>query len=204
MLQSMKKNGLRLSVFALGCTAAIVFTHVGTNDQIATQQQEKLAATLNQMLPNGSFTNELTSDCHMFSDPLLGDSNPHQIYIAKNDDSISGYIVDSIAPDGYSGKIHLLTGITSDGSVHRVEVLEHHETPGLGDKIDRDKSSWLDSFAHKNKSAAWAVKKDGGEFDSFTGATITPRAIVKQIKNVVTLIDTQSEAINQSALCEEK
>jgi hypothetical protein len=98
----------------------------------------------------------------------------------------------------------LITSDATAGEVQRVEVLEHHETPGLGDKIDRNKGNWLDSFTHKHlqneADSSWAVKKDGGQFDSFTGATITPRAIVKQLKNVLLLV-RHPEVIEQAPAC---
>lgn len=205
MLVSMKKNGLRLSLFALGCTAAIVFTQLKTEHVIADQQQGKLNQLLEKMLPSGSYDNALSQSCHVVSSPLLGDNKPHHVYLATQNNQVTGYIINTTAPDGYSGSIFLLAGITSQGIVHRIEVLDHRETPGLGDKIDRNKSNWLDSFSgHSANDTAWAVKKDGGQFDSFTGATITPRAVVKAAKGVLDLISNQPELIGQSPVCEVK
>ncbi len=202
MLKSMQKNGLRLSLYALACTGVILLTDYSTHGVIAEQQKNMLQQTLGKMLPAGSYNNTLTDECHMLTHPYLGNTRPHPVYIAKKDSVISGYIVESIAPDGYSGSIKLLTGINAAGEVERVEVLEHHETPGLGDKIDRNKGNWLDSFNHQSLSTAnWAVKKDGGQFDSFTGATITPRAVVKELKNVLLLVQQHSDLIQQAPAC---
>lgn len=204
MLKSMQKNGVRLSLFALVCTGAIVLTNVKTEDTIATQQQHKLAKLLDQMLPANSYNNQLSNSCRLVSSPLLGDTKAHRAYIATQDGKLTGVVIETVAPDGYSGKIQLLAGISETGVVHRVEVLEHHETPGLGDKIDRNKSDWLDHFAGSSASTQWAVKKDGGEFDSFTGATITPRAIVKATKHALDFVTSDPTMFTQAPECEAK
>lgn len=204
MLKSMQKNGLRLSMFALACTGLIVATDYSTHDAIVAQQQSMQQQILGKMLPADSYDNAIANDCHLLTSPYLGNTKSHPVYVARKGNTISGYIIESVAPDGYSGSIHLLTGVSVNGDVQRVEVLEHHETPGLGDKIDRNKGNWLDSFTHKHlqneTDSSWAVKKDGGQFDSFTGATITPRAIVKQLKNVLLLVQ-HPELIEQAPAC---
>jgi len=93
-------------------------------------------------------------------------------------------VLEAIAPDGYSGKITLLIAIVN-GELAGVRVVSHNETPGLGDYIDAAKSDWIKQFDHASlthpDSSAWKVKKDGGRFDYMTGATITPRAVVKAV-----------------------
>lgn len=204
MLKSMQKNGLRLSMFALACTGLIVATDYSTRDTILLQQQTLKQQILGLMLPAGSYDNDLTSSCHTLTTPYLGNTKPHPIYIARKNNEVSGYIIESVAPDGYSGSIRILSGVNVHGEIERVEILEHHETPGLGDKIDRNKGNWLDGFTHKKLQSetdiSWAVKKDGGQFDSFTGASITPRAIVKQLKNVLLLVQ-HPELIEQAPAC---
>ena len=120
---------------------------------------------------------------------------------------ITGYIVESVAPQGYGGSIRLLTAVSTDGTISRVQVLSHHETPGLGDKIERSKSGWIDSFNGQSfqgpTDTRWAVRKDGGMFDSFTGATITPRAVVKGVKNVLVLINQHQNELAQAPACQE-
>jgi electron transport complex protein RnfG len=204
MLKSMQKNGLRLSMFALACTGVIVATDYSTHDAIVAQQQSMQQQILGKMLPAGSYDNELTNSCHTLTSAYLGNAKPHPIYVARKNNAVSGYIIESVAPDGYSGSIRILSGVNTKGEVERVEILEHHETPGLGDKIDRNKGNWLDNFTHKKLQSdidsSWAVKKDGGQFDSFTGATITPRAVVKQLKNVLLLVQ-HPELIEQAPAC---
>ena len=105
----------------------------------------------------------------MSNTELLNLREAKNIHIARKDGAIVGYIIPATAPDGYSGDINLITGILADGTIAGVRVLSHNETPGLGDKIDYNKSQWVDSFIGKsllNPSInRWKVKKDKGEFD---------------------------------------
>lgn len=208
MMTSMRRNGLRLALFAMICTALVAITDALTRDQIAHQAEQQLQQQLHGMLPAGSFDNILASSCIMLrNSQYLGDDEPHPVYLARLGGRPTGYIFTSVAPEGYGGAIHLLVGVNTEGRVHRVEVLSHHETPGLGDKIERAKSDWLDGFAGQqlegNRDPRWAVTKDGGMFDGFTGATITPRAVVKSVKQVLLLLEQHPEWISQAQACEE-
>lgn len=111
------------------------------------------------------------------------------------------------APDGYNGKIEMIIAITIEDKITGIRVLKHNETPGLGDKVELRKSNWINSFTGKQyivkQDSRWKVKKDGGMFDQFTGATITPRAVVNSVKNTVTDFSTnQSKFFNGSNDCE--
>ena len=109
-----------------------------------------------------------------------------KICMAKKDGDITAYAFESVAHDGYSGDIRILVSMKPDGEVLGVRITEHHETPGLGDKIETRISDWILGFDHQvikqDNLTEWAVKKDGGKFDQFTGATITPRAVVNQVR----------------------
>ncbi len=95
---------------------------------------------------------------------------------------ITGWAWEQIAPDGYSGSIRILIGVRPDGRIQAIRVTEHKETPGLGDGIVRNRR-WVASFSGRSlEDTRWAVRKDGGDFDQFTGATISPRAVVKAVK----------------------
>jgi electron transport complex protein RnfG len=135
---------------------------------------------LSEILPPGSYDNHLLDNSVELRDPLLGSQSPQTAYIALKDGKPSAVILRAIAPDGYSGAIHLLIGIQADGRLAGVRVLSHKETPGLGDKIDLAKSPWIRSFDGKSLSNpnadGWAVKRDRGQCDLFAGASITPRA----------------------------
>ena len=207
MLNSMRKNGLRLAWFALGCTALVAITDQLTHTQIAQQSDRQLQQTLGQLLPSSSHDNNLAQSCVLLQIPeLLGDSAQHPVYVARLGQTITGYIVESLAPQGYGGSI-LLTAVSTRGTISRGQVVSHHETPGLGDKIERSKSAWIDSFNGQSlqgpDDTRWAVRKDGGMFDSFTGATITPRAVVKGVKNVLVLLNQHQHELAQAPACQE-
>ncbi|MFT4927580.1 MAG: electron transport complex protein RnfG [Phenylobacterium sp.] len=188
MKESIKNNGLALAGYAAVCTLLVAVVHMLTKDTIIEQEQKVLLQTLNAVLPSDAYDNELAKDCILVIDkPALGNDKPHQLYRAYKDGQPAGAIIETTAPDGYTGSIQLMTAFLIDGTVTGVRVLKHQETPGLGDKIDERKSDWIDSFnGYKVKGEddqRWAVKKDNGIFDQFTGATITPRAVVQSVKN---------------------
>ena len=106
-----------------------------------------------------------------------------------------------LSKQGYSGDISLLLGINVDNSIAGVRVVSHKETPGLGDKLELKKSPWLLDFNNKKKlqDENWAVKKDGGQFDQFTGATITPRAVVNAVGDALDYFENNRQALTQAA-----
>ncbi|MGL5661563.1 MAG: electron transport complex subunit RsxG [Aeromonas sp.] len=206
MLNSMRRNGLILAAFALGCTSLVVATFELTKTTITKQQQLEKLQTLSVLLPAGSYDNDLVASCKQVTNrQYLGSDQPQALYTARKKGVVTGYALEAIAPDGYSGAIRLVAGFDAKGTITAVRVLAHHETPGLGDKIELKKSNWINSFAGKFLSPAneaqWAVKKDGGEFDAFTGATITPRAVVKAVKNLLILQQAQPELLSTAPAC---
>jgi len=108
-------------------------------------------------------------------------------------------VLESVAPDGYSGSIRLLVGVTPDGRLLGVRVLQHQETPGLGDAIEERRSDWIRSFDGRSLGrppmARWKVRKDGGDFDQLTGATVTPRAVVAAVRNTLLFVERQGPAL---------
>ncbi|PJG57924.1 electron transport complex subunit RsxG [Aeromonas cavernicola] len=206
MFTSMRKNGLILAMFALGCTALVVVTNELTKEKISHQQQQEKLQTLAALLPLGSYDNDLVASCkQVTSRTYLGSDQPQALYTATKAGVVTGYALETVAPDGYSGAIRLIVGMDQRGTVHAVRVLAHKETPGLGDKLELKKSNWINSFVGKflsaDNAASWAVKKDGGEFDAFTGATITPRAVVKAVKNVLVMQQTHPELLSSAPAC---
>ncbi|HHF7318017.1 TPA: electron transport complex subunit RsxG [Haemophilus influenzae] len=178
------RYGILLGFIALLCTAISAGIFFLTKDKIdaviAAQQRELLL----QVIPQDYFNNNLLESAVIPQDKnLLG---IQKIYFAKKDGNVSAYAYETTAPDGYSGDIRLLVGLDPKGEVLGVRVIEHHETPGLGDKIERRISNWILGFTNQPINeynlSEWAVKKDGGKFDQFSGATITPRAVVNQTK----------------------
>ena len=117
---------------------------------------------------------------------VLAQAGKVTLYLARDGTGrVVGAAFETVAPDGYSGNIYILVGMDRDGRVHAIRVTNHHETPGLGDGIVKN-HKWVNSFAGKGLTGTrWAVKKDGGDFDQFTGATISPRAVVKAVKKAL-------------------
>lgn len=186
---SIRKNSIALGAFALVTALLLATTYEGTKDEIAAAIEAVEQKTLLEIIPLEQHSNNLLMDVLEVPEaywPLLGLDQPANIHIARNDQlEPIAIILPSVAPDGYSGKIHMIIGINIDGSLAGVRVTEHAETPGLGDKVELKKSDWILGFNGKSLQnptlANWKVKKDRGEFDQFTGATITPRAVVQQV-----------------------
>jgi len=189
----MQKNSKILAIFAIFCTAIVGLVNEFTKDEINAQEQLQLLKTLHSIIEPSRYNNDITQDCVSLSSALLGNSiNDKAIqtaYIARKDSQVIAIAMTSSAPDGYNGNIELIIAINMDGSVSGVRVLKHQETPGLGDKVELRKSHWITTFTGKKllseKDNRWAVTKDNGVFDQFTGATITPRAIVKAVKKTL-------------------
>lgn len=175
---------LILGVVALLCVEISVGVYLltkGEIDEVTAKQQQRL---LEEVVPESYFDNDILATCKVIN----SDNAPYlnRLYFAKKSGKMTAYIVQSTAPDGYSGNIVLLMGIEPNGNVLGVRVIEHKETPGLGDKIETRVSDWITSFSNRlfnlENENEWAVKKDGGNFDQFTGATVTPRAVVNNVR----------------------
>ncbi len=182
--------GLILAGFAIGATSLVALTQSGTKQKIADNEKQTLLRAINAVVPANRYDNDVLNDTLVLpATEALHTTEDTIIYRARNQQQPAAVVLTAIAPNGYSGKIKLLIGIYADGSVSGVRVISHKETPGLGDKIDEKKANWVFKFNNrslKNPAAnRWSVKKDGGEFDQFTGATITPRAVVSAIKNAL-------------------
>lgn len=200
MIKSISKNGLVLCVFALVTTALIALTFSGTKDEIERQELKKRLAILTAIVPTNRYNNDIEHDCTMVTNSeLLGSSDPQRVFRARLDGKASAAAIEVTAPDGYSGKIKLIVGIDEQSIVTGVRALNHRETPGLGDKIDLRVSDWILGFTGTSltdeNASKWKVKKDGGQFDQFTGATITPRAVVGAVKNAIIYYQQNQDTI---------
>ena len=179
-----------LCLFAISGTALVACIYGLTRDKIAANERETLMRKLNVLIPQGHYDNSLFEDTLQVQDEkLLGTSEPVTVYRARREGKPVGVVMTPVAPDGYSGSISLLVGIGYDGALTGVRVSAHHETPGLGDYIEEERSDWIYGFDGKSLGnpplERWGVKKDGGAFDQLTGATITPRAIVKAVRKTL-------------------
>ncbi|RAU16729.1 electron transport complex subunit RsxG [Nitrincola tibetensis] len=185
---SIRKSVLGISIFAAVTAGLIATTQVLTRDKIESNHQEHQARALYEIIPR-SLDENLHLNTWEMNLPELGAPTSVTIFRAIQNQEVKGVIIPVTAQDGYSGDIEMLVGIWQDGRVAGVRVLSHKETPGLGDKIELAKSNWILDFnnAHYQIQEAyrWNVRKDGGDFDQFTGATITPRAVVRMVSRTL-------------------
>lgn len=194
--KSISKNSILLFLFAVLTAGILASTYEGTKEAIAIAERKAAEKALLEIIPVERLDNDLLLDTIAVPESAwqqLGLTQEQNIHIARKLNTIIAVIIPSVAPDGYSGAIKMIVGVNNDKSIAGVRVLSHNETPGLGDKVDIKKSNWIKSFNNKSLinpiAAKWKVKKDGGEFDQFTGATITPRAVVKQVNNTLRFVD---------------
>jgi electron transport complex protein RnfG len=183
---SILRSAIGLGLFAVITGGTIALTQVVTEDRIEEQAAKAEASALFEIIPENQHDNNLLRDVVTLpASNRLTSPGPVQAWVARRDGRPVGMIMPAIAPDGYSGDIRLLVGIDLQGEVLGVRVTNHRETPGLGDRIETRKSDWIKSFDGKSLGnphpKQWNVKKNGGAFDQFTGATITPRAVVKAV-----------------------
>lgn len=206
---AINKNAKILALFAIACTAAVGLVHLLTKDRIELQAQQQLVKQLNETIDENSHDNEMFRDCIIAPSDTNSDLITDVIYRARMNNRPVAAAIKTIAPGGYNGNIELLIAVNTDGSVSGVRTLLHKETPGLGDKVELKKSDWITKFSGKKvlvqNDSRWAVVKDGGMFDQFTGATITPRAVVKTVKKTVDYFKANQDAIFTSeSNCEAK
>lgn len=190
LLQHALRTSLVLFIFAVIGTAMMAYTYKETAPVIERSTQAEKLALINQVLPRALYDNDLLSSYRELpAHDLLGTRKPSGLWLASKAGQPTGVVLEAVAPEGYSGNIALLIGIDAQGVVTGVRVTQHKETPGLGDYIDLAKSPWVLQFTGtvlpENGHDAWKVKKDGGQFDFRAGATITPRAIVKAVREAL-------------------
>lgn len=191
--RSMLKNSLVLGMFAIATVGLVAITQQMTAQRISESERTAKNRALSELLPAGSYDNHPQDAMRLVRDPLLGNKGDSPVYLASLNGKPTAVILQVSAANGYSGSIQLLVGIEADGTLAGVRAIHHRETPGLGDKIDLAKSPWVLTFAGKSlrnlSEEDWAVKKDGGKFDQFAGATITPRAVVKAVHQALQYFD---------------
>ena len=207
-LSSIGLSGSVLAVFAAITSVAIGWTYLTTKDQIDLEVRRAEARQLLEIFPPETHDNDIVDDgFELVADtPLLGIREARQGYRVRQNNRVIGVILPATARDGYSGDIRALVGVRDDGTVAGVRVVAHRETPGLGDKVDLRKSDWILGFDNRSLSqpdlSGWNVEKDGGVFDQFTGATVTPRAVILATRraleyarlNAETLFETERDS----------
>lgn len=194
------KLSMVLAAFALVGTTLLALTYNATKDNIAASEKKARLALIAQILPPVLYDNDIIRDAaELQAVAELGSAEPTLVYRALKDGQPVAAVLEAVAPDGYAGKIKLLIAIKSNGEVSGVRVVAHKETPGLGDYIEIAKSDWIKVFdgtsLDKYPSKYWRVKKDGGQFDHMTGATITPRAVIKAVHKALVWFSANGEKV---------
>ena len=175
-------HALILGVFCTGFGALLAFTNVFTAEPIQLRAVEDMQNSLSQVIPPSIHDNSPVKDAIVMTND---EGKEIKVYRAIKDGKVTG-VAYEIVGIGYGGEVHLMLGVDTEGKVLGVRATAHHETPGLGDKIDAAKTDWITKFSGLSLGAPpvdkWKVKKDGGQFDQFSGATITPRGVVKAVR----------------------
>jgi Na+-translocating ferredoxin:NAD+ oxidoreductase subunit G len=201
-LAQMLRAGGVLGAFGLVAAAVLGGTYALTADRIRAAEQQRLLRQLEEVLPAGAYDNDVANDTLQVRNDALG-PGPHTIWRARQNGLPVAAVLSAIAPDGYSGPIALLVGVAHDGRITGVRVSSHKETPGLGDKIDLTRSDWVLDFDGRSLldpgAREWGVRKDGGAFDQFAGATITPRAVVKAVRRSLQYFAEHRETLFERA-----
>jgi electron transport complex protein RnfG len=205
------RSAVALGLVAIAGTTLLTGVDVLTADRIAAQERRVMLEQLGQIIPE-QYDNQLLDDRFTFMDERHFPNGQVVIaYRARQNGEPRAVVLKFNAVNGYNGIITLLAGINSNGSLRGVRIISHHETPGLGDPIEIEKSDWVLGFSGKSLdnpvADKWAVKRDAGEFDQFTGATITPRAVVDAVRlaleyfeaNREYLFDTAAESIESTS-----
>ena len=205
----MLRTAILLGVFAVIGTGLVAYTFKATEQPIAESQRAALLRSLHALIPNDVHDNDLYSDVITVHNPLLGSNKAMRVFRARLKGQPVAVVIEAVASEGYSGDILLLIAIKHNGELLGVRVSQHKETPGLGDAIDVERSNWIHNFVGRSlnnpaSTRGWRVKRDGGEFDQFTGATITPRAVVKAVFNSLQYYQAQGDALYAKAEQDDK
>jgi H+/Na+-translocating ferredoxin:NAD+ oxidoreductase subunit G len=191
---------LALAGIAAGVVLVLAVIANATREQISRNERAWFLARLNELVPPESYDNDLLTDRIDLTEPdVFGTRAAVAVYRARRAGQPVAAILMPTAPDGYGGPIALMVAVRADGTLLGVSVMRHHETPGLGDVFESSRRDWLPAFAGHSLGAPpadrWAVRKDGGTFDQFTGATITPRAIVAAIRRTLEYFERRKAVI---------
>lgn len=196
------RSAALLGVFTLAFTALMAITHDATEAPIRASVEARRLELIGQVLPAAEYDNDLLQDTvRLPALPALGIDQPVTVHRARRGSEPVALVFEAQAPDGYSGAIRLLMALRADGKLAGVRVVAHRETPGLGDYIDpakdRAPAKWIAQFAGRDTAdaARWTVRKDGGDFAYMTGATISPRAVIRAAGRAAAAIAPVREAL---------
>jgi electron transport complex protein RnfG len=194
------RSGLTLAAIAAICSAFVVASWYLTVERIAANEKAFLEQSLAPALGNTRYDSSLLDSMIEIAQPhdLPGSGSAYVYRVFLQGEPAAALFVVS-ARDGYTGPIRLLIGIGADSRITGVRVLEHRETPGLGDGIEISKSDWALQFDGRSLGdpgiAGWAIAGDGGEFDQLTGASVTPRAVIKAIRQTLIYFEANRDHV---------
>ena len=193
------RSGWLLGLFGAIVIGLVSLAYQATRGPIERSEYQALLQALSSVIPPEHYDNDLVNDSRPLKASMgLGLKKDAQVYRARVNGEQTAAAFPVVAPDGYNGPINMLMAIDRKGTILGVRVISHHETPGLGDRIESRRSNWSEQFRGTSLSnpeeKRWAVKKDGGIFDQFTGATITPRIIVRALHKALIHVESHPEA----------
>ena len=200
MSRSVLGNGITLAAIAAICTLLVAATYRVTAERIAANEQAWLERSLEPAL-SGVFFDGSVTEYKLELDPPhdLPGNDTAIIYRVFSESEPVAALFAVTARDGYSGPIRILVGIEVDGTISGVRIVEHRETPGLGDRIHQSRSDWVYQFDGRSLldpvEERWLLEVDGGEFDQITGASVTPRAIIKAIRETLLYFDANRDEL---------
>ena len=202
LARHMSRSAMLLGLFALVGTGIVALIFTGTEERIAAAERAFMLRSLHAVIRPELYDNDIFADMITVTSPeLLGTKESVPVFRARKDGKPVALAITPVAPDGYVGPIKLLVAISVDGTILGVRVLSHHETPGLGDAIEEKRSNWVLGFNGHSLSnpedKGWHVRRDGGQFDQFTGATITPRAVVKAVHKALKFYELNKDKLFQ-------
>jgi electron transport complex protein RnfG len=208
-VNSILKSGATLAVIAAICTTLVAATYHLTAERIAANEKALLEQSLQPALANTFYDSDVSESRLILKPPHgLPGSEAAVIYRVYSGDQPVAALFAVTARDGFAGPIRILLGVNFDGVLTGVRILQHRETPGFGDKIDASKSDWLLQFAGHSLQdpslAGWAIHGDGGQFDQLTGASVSPRAVIKAMRDTLVYFDAHRDEIFAAAASDEE
>ncbi|QCI15808.1 electron transport complex subunit RsxG [Buchnera aphidicola] len=198
--QKILQSAFLISFFSTISIASVVYINSITKNKIINQQEQEKNILLETVVPSKIY-NTFTKKLYNIQNQFLGDNKTHNLWILFKNQKLEAAVVETTAPDGYSGSINILVAAYCNGKIIGARVLSHKETPGIGDKIDISISNWITKFNNIVVSSLqdknFRLKKYGGQIEQFTGATITPQSVTNAIKKTVIFIKTIPTIFNQ-------
>lgn len=194
------RTALVLGLIGLVAAALLAGMDALTDERIAAQRRAMEQRQLIAVMPESAYNNDPVAEQIVVRAPLWLHQDAARIWRGRKDGQPSLLVLESTALDGYSGDISLLVGVYTDGRVSGVRVIGHRETPGLGDRIEVERDPWITGFDGRSfgdpPRERWTVKRQGGDFDQFAGATITPRAVVQAVARTLALVERHGAALH--------